>query len=209
MREEDLKESKGAEGVRYSFTLKGKAVEVKTLWQHHRNLYLPIQKHTNRVIVLDTFPAPPLIGDGVVTRLRGVEIGVRTADCAALVLLGEEWVGVAHVGWRGLASGIVEQLVNRITAHERRESLFGFVGPSAKACCYEVGKEFRRLFPNYLEEREGRLYMDLQEAVLRELKDLGVPNTGALERCTVCSVEFPSYRRDRSEERILTSVRIL
>jgi len=209
MRKESVGEGKRSEGVVCSFLVKGKLVEVKTLWHSHRNLYLPLQKHTNRVIVLSSFPAPQLIGDGVVTNLRGIEVGVRTADCAPLVLLGEEWAGVAHVGWRGLAAGIVERLVEKIAAREKREDLFGFVGPCAKACCYEVGEEFLRFFPEYVVEREGALYMDLQEAVLRELKDLGVPDSGVLAKCTICSGELPSYRRDRSEERMLTSVRIL
>jgi copper oxidase (laccase) domain-containing protein len=125
------------------------------------------------------------------------------------VILGKEWAGVAHVGWRGLASGMVERLVEKMTAYERPEDLFGFTGPAAKACCYEVGEEFRKLFPDYLEERKGHLYMDLQDAVLGELKKLGVPDTGSLERCTVCSPDLHSYRRDRSEERILTTVRVL
>jgi len=145
--------------------MKGKLIEIRTVWRNHRNLYLPLQKHTSRVIVLDTFPFPPLIGDAVITNLRGVEVGVRTADCAPVVLLGEEWAGVAHVGWRGLA--------------------------------------------DHLEEREGRLFMDLQKAVLKELGRVGVPDAGLLERCTVCDEDLPSHRRDGSQERMLTSVRIL
>lgn len=189
--------------------MKGKLIEIRTVWRNHRNLYLPLQKHTSRVIVLDTFPFPPLIGDAVITNLRGVEVGVRTADCAPVVLLGEEWAGVAHVGWRGLVSGILKNLVEKMSSREKGGRFFGFVGPCAKACCYEVGKEFREMFPDHLEEREGRLFMDLQKAVLKELGRVGVPDAGLLERCTVCDEDLPSHRRDGSQERMLTSVRIL
>jgi len=207
MRGEDLREGKKAEGVKYSFELRGKVVEVKTAWKEHRRLYLPIQKHTNRVLRLLKFPYPPLIGDAVVTNLEGVEVGVRTADCAPVVAIGYEWFGVAHVGWRGLAFGLLENFIKVLSNHEKVEDLFLFVGPCAKSCCYEVGSEFRDFFQEYLEERGGKLYMDLQEAVVGKLKSLGVKMIGTYEHCTICSEVFPSYRRDKSEDRFLTSIR--
>ncbi len=206
MRGEDLREGKKAEGLRYSFQLKGKLVEIKTEWREHRDLYLPVQKHTSRVIKLTTFPYPPLIGDAVVSNLKGVELGVKTADCAPVVAVGDEWFGVAHVGWRGLSSGILENFIEALSRAESLDNLFLFVGPCAKACCYEVGEEFEELFPEHLERREGRLYMDLQRAVLSRLKALGVKMIGVYEHCTVCSDVFPSYRRDGTERRFLTSI---
>ena len=207
MRGEDIREGEKAEGLRYSFELRGKVVEVKTRWKKHERLYLPVQKHTNRVLKLTSFPQPPLIGDAVVTNLRSVEVGVRTADCAPVVAVGHEWFGVAHVGWRGLASGILENFLEVLSSHEPVEDLFLFVGPCAKACCYEVGEEFKRIFPRYVEERGESLYMDLQNSVVAELKELGVKMIGTYEHCTVCSNTFPSYRRDGTDRRFLTSIR--
>ena len=207
MRGENLREGKKAEGLRYSFRLKGKLVEIKTDWKEHKNLYLPVQKHTSRVIRLTTFPYPPVIGDAVVSNLKGVEIGVRTADCAPVVALGEEWFGVAHVGWRGLLSGILGNFIEVLSKYEPVENLFIFIGPCAKACCYEVGEEFTDLFPGHIEEREGRLFMDLQRAVESDLNRLGVKTIGLYEHCTICSDIFPSYRRERTGKRFLTSIR--
>ncbi|MDQ7038119.1 MAG: polyphenol oxidase family protein [Aquificota bacterium] len=192
--------------MNYSFRIGGKTVKVRTSWESHPKLYLPIQKHTSRVIVLRTFPYPPVIGDGVLTDLEGVEIGVRTADCVPLVLIGEEWIGAVHIGWRGLASGIVERAVEVISGYEDLKKVFAFIGPAAKGCCYEVGEEFRDMFDDLI-ERDGRIYMDLQESVLRRLRKAGIGSVGVYERCTVCSPDLPSYRRDRTSVRILTSVR--
>ncbi len=209
MRGEDLGEGKKAQGLIHSFLLRGKLVKVETGWIKSPDLYLPIQKHTNRVIDLTSFPFPPLIGDGVVTKLRGVSVGVKTADCAPVVAIGSEWIGVAHVGWRGLRSGILDRFIEVLSLKEKLEDLFLFIGPCAKGCCYEVGREFEDMFPDYLEERDGKLFLDLEEAVLKELKKLGVRSMGTLGRCTICSEELPSHRRERSPDRILTSVRIL
>ena len=208
MRGEDQRESPQTQGIRYSSKVRGKVIEVKYPWQENENLYLPIQKHTNRVIVLNTFPSVPVIGDGVITSLKGVEIGVRTADCAPVVFVGNEWVGVIHAGWRGLASGILEKALERLSHYERIEELFVFIGPSAKSCCYEVGEELRNLFSPYVVERDGKLYMDLQSVAMMELRSMGVKNIGVLELCTVCSTHLPSYRRDKTSERLLTSVKI-
>ncbi len=208
MREENLREGKEVKGIDYSFSLKGRVIRVRTSWRQHSKLYLPIQKHTNRVIVLRSFPYPPVIGDAVLTDLRDVEIGVRTADCVPVVLIGDTWNGVIHVGWRGLASGILERAVQLFSAHEDLRRTFAFVGPSAKGCCYEVGEEFKEIFDDLI-ERDGRIYMDLQNSVVNRLKDLGVGSIGVYEKCTVCSPELPSYRRERTEDRILTSVRVL
>ncbi len=205
----NIRESEKAEGLIYSFNLDNKLIEIKTRWREHQRLYLLLQKHTNRVVELISFPYPPMIGDAVITNLKGVEIGVRTADCVPTVAVGKEWIGVAHVGWRGLSSGILERFLERLDKREGVERLFLFVGPSAKSCCYEVGKEFMKFFPNYVIEREGKLYMDLQESVVGELKRLGVNFIGIYEKCTVCSPELPSYRRERTEKRMLTSVKIL
>ena len=209
MRGENLREGKEAKELSYSFRLGNKLVKIERNWRTHPKLYIPIQKHTNRVILLSTFPAPPVIADAVITNLRGVTIGVKTADCVPVVLLGEEYVAVIHVGWKGLASGIIEKTVSRFAQLQDLKKTFAFLGPSAKACCYEVGEEFKNLFPGKLIEREGKLYMDLQNVVNEELKQLGIPSTGLYERCTICSNDLPSYRRDRTEERLLTSVTIL
>jgi len=209
MRGKDLGESQKAQGLSYSFRLGNKLVKIEKDWRMHPKLYLPIQKHTNRVILLSTFPSPPVIADAVITNLRGVTIGVKTADCVPVVLTGEEYVAVIHVGWKGLASGILEKTVTRFSQLDDLKKTFAFLGPSAKGCCYEVGPEFRNIFPGKLIEREGKLYMDLQGVVNEELRQLGIPSVGLYEKCTICNEDLPSYRRDKTEDRILTSVTIL
>ncbi len=209
MRGKDIGESKTNKELSYSFKMGNKLVKLEKEWVNHPKLYIPIQKHTNRVILLSTFPSPPVIADAVITNLKGISVGVKTADCAGVVLIGSDYVAVAHVGWRGLASGIIERLIKRFSDLEDIGSVFAFVGPSAKGCCYEVGEEFKNLFPGKVIERNGRLFMDLQKAVVDELRELGILNVGVYEKCTICTPELPSFRRDKTEERILTSVTIL
>ena len=46
--------------------------------------------------------------DAIVTGLKGLGVGVYTADCVPIILIDEErniW-GVVHAGWRGTLSRI-------------------------------------------------------------------------------------------------------
>ncbi len=208
MHRENLGEGKEAERLIYSLTIKGAQIEIKLAWKEHNRLYLPLQKHTNRVIELHRFPFPPLVGDAVITSLKGIEIGIRTADCVPLVLVGEENVGVVHAGWRGIYSGIVEKTIELLSKKEKVDELFAFIGPSAKGCCYEVGEEFKEMFPEEVTVRHGQLFMDTQQAVVKRLKSMGITKIKFLNRCTICDKSLPSYRRDRTQKRMLTSVRL-
>ncbi|GAB6066118.1 peptidoglycan editing factor PgeF [Aquifex pyrophilus] len=169
--------------------------------------YLPIQRHTDRVIKL-LKPQSPLVGDAVITNLRNYPIGVKTADCVPIALVGEKWVGVIHAGWRGLHKGIIEKAV-KLLKEEGEKELTAVVLPSAKSCCYEVGGEFENYGFKSLERREGKLYLDTQREAILRLKESGVSSLIVWEKCTICSPELPSYRRDKTMDRIITSVVLL
>ncbi|MGH8975367.1 MAG: polyphenol oxidase family protein, partial [Acidimicrobiia bacterium] len=42
-------------------------------------------------------------------------LAILTADCAPVALVGPGVVGAVHAGWRGLAAGVVEAAVERVT----------------------------------------------------------------------------------------------
>jgi YfiH family protein len=169
-------------------------------------VFIPLQRHTDRLILIrDKRELHKVeIADAVITNVRGIKIGVRTADCAGIALWGEEWIGVIHAGWRGLKKGIIPKCVEEMLRHEK--NLWAFVSPSAKACCYQVGREFSDMFSRNLHTRGEKLFMDIQEEALQQLKDAGVRIFRSLRECTVCNPRYPSFRRNRTPDRMLTSV---
>ena len=50
--------------------------------------------------------------DGIITKNKNVLLGILTADCAPVILLGKEYFGILHVGWRGLLNNIILNAVN-------------------------------------------------------------------------------------------------
>lgn len=158
----------------------------------------------------DEVPAPLGDADGLVTDLRGVALGIRTADCVPVLIYAPDVKAIAavHAGWRGavlaIAAKAVARLRERYGASPSR--ILAAVGPSIRRCCYEVGEEvagqFERRFGAGLVERTGQggPRLDIAEASRRALVEAGVPseNVDVLPHCTCCAPEhFFSHRRDR------------
>ena len=95
-------------------------------------------------------------GDALLTAEPGLLLCVRSADCLQVLLVDPRHRAVAavHAGWRGALARVVEKTVGeirRLFGSQPRE-LVAAVGPSIRACCYEVGEEvldaFCGSFPN-------------------------------------------------------------
>ena len=148
-----------------------------------------------------------LEGDGLVTDVPGVLLGVGTADCVPVLVVDVEKraVGAFHAGWRGTVAGIVGEGIEAMRREygSRPEDLRAAVGPSIGACCYAVGEEVRTQFRErfgYADElfREGAgLYVDLWEANRRQLLDAGVSaaRIEVVGECTACTREADGRRR--------------
>ena len=89
-------------------------------------------------------------GDALVTDEPGVVLSVRTADCMPILLADDQQHAVAaiHAGWRGTLSGVIVNTVLEMRRAFRSEPqhLVAVIGPSIRACCYEVGEEVAQAF---------------------------------------------------------------
>lgn len=94
-------------------------------------------------------PAPPE-GDALLTQEPGVLLSVRAADCMTVLLADPRRRAVAaiHAGWRGALAGAVEKTVGEMVRifGSRPADLLAAVGPSIRACCYQVGDEVVNAF---------------------------------------------------------------
>jgi YfiH family protein len=87
--------------------------------------------------------------DALVTRQRGIALGILTADCVP-VLFADSTAGVigaAHAGWKGAYTGVLEATVRAMVelgADPAR--IVAGVGPHIGADSYEVGPEFEARF---------------------------------------------------------------
>ncbi len=106
-----------------------------------------------------------LRGDGMMTNVPGVMLGVQAADCVPVLVADVRRRAVAafHAGWRGTLKRIVERGIGtlRLRYGSRPEDLVAVVGPAIGACCYAVGEAVRHEFESqfaYAEELFSEVY---------------------------------------------------
>lgn len=149
------------------------------------------QVHGTRVVDVDT-RARGMVGeaDGLFTQEPGCVLTMLTADCAPVVVAGAGGVAILHAGWRGLAAGVIEAGLGRIGTPAT-----AWIGPSIRACCYEVGPEVVTAFEARGLPIAAPNRVDPPEAAAALLANAGVDPIIA-SPCTSCDPAYFSYRRD-------------
>ena len=173
----------------------------------------PHQIHGADVRFVGSVPYKPPIADALITDSRRIWIGVLTADCLPVFLVGNGVVGIVHAGWRGTLKGVTfnaVSFINRFSAV--RKAIFG---PCICENCYEVGEDVRRKFPReyrfcFREIGGGKYLFDLKEANKLQLRAAGVSVIEDLGLCCFCNNdEFYSYRKEKTDKRTLSAIRLL
>jgi YfiH family protein len=146
--------------------------------------------------------------DAMVTRVRGLALGVLAADCAPVLFVDPvaRIVGAAHGGWRGALAGVAEATVAAMVAlGAERARIRAGIGPCIGPASYEVGPEFPR--PIVAEDaaaaayfapapRPGRSLFDLAGYLAHRLRRCGVAAIDRVAHDTVAEArDFFSYRR--------------
>ena len=123
----------------------------------------------------------PGIGDALATSDAGIVLLTTHADCMPVWLCAPAsgWIGIAHVGRRGLLRGILVNLVDTIPETER-DGITLAIGPGICREHYdvstEIAKEFRsdKLLSSIVIENENRFYLDLRRGVELQAQAAGV-----------------------------------
>ena len=159
--------------------------------------------------------APPPVADGAVTSRRGQPCVVLTADCLPVLLCDTAGtrVGIAHAGWRGLAGGVLESAVRKMSVDAGR--LLAWIGPGIGPAAYEVGDDVLERFavsdPEaagcFTANSNGRWQADLYGLARRRLRTSGVAAVHGGGWCTHTESErFFSHRREAPCGRMATAI---
>ncbi len=166
------------------------------------------QVHGSRIAEADKGGVYPET-DASVSSRRGVFQTLRTADCIPVFLYSpsRQRSGLVHAGWRGLSGNILEKALDRLVPEGKRDDLRAALGPSIRKCCYEVGAELCSVFPDDWEDREGRIFLSIQENAMERLLKSGLKREH-IEDSGICSCcggnEYFSYRRNATEQRMIS-----
>ncbi|MBI4051462.1 MAG: polyphenol oxidase family protein [Elusimicrobia bacterium] len=176
------------------------------------------QIHSAKVIRSSQLNGSSIEGDAWILNNRGrgsgdkdQVVGIWVADCLPVFFWNREGdiVGLAHMGWRGIAQGLAGVMVEEFGKEGvAAEDISAAVGPHILHCCFRVGPEVAQKFPvDSTVVREGETtYVNLSEEVRRQLEEHGVPeeNVTFSLKCTAClPEEFFSYRREKLDLRMM------
>ena len=142
--------------------------------------------------------------DASYTSKVGIVCGIMTADCLPVFVSKKNgtMVGLAHAGWRGLVSGVIENLIHSFNSDG--DNLIVHLGPAISKNYFEVGEDVMRLylskninFERSFTVKNNKNYLDLYDAAKVILEGLKINSISGGDRCTFHeSGNFFSYRRD-------------
>ena len=174
--------------------------DVQTIYQVHSADVIAIDKLTER----ESLPQ----ADAMVTRARGIAIGILTADCCPVLFADPQAkvVGAAHAGWKGAIGGVLEATVKAMEGlGATREHIVAAYGPTIAQPSYEVGQEFLDVFVKdelgnsrffARGAAAGKFQFDLPVFVHQALQLSGLTRIEACAPCTYRNESlFFSYRR--------------
>lgn len=169
----------------------------------------------------------PTDADASHTLLPGHVCAVMTADCLPVLFCDRNGtqVAAAHAGWRGLAAGILSNVVATFGA--KPSDILCYLGPAIGPRSFQVGSDVRQAF---IVEQQSRAYAervehsfkidtttpdgieqkylaDLYRLARSELEGLGITDIYGGNRCTFNEAsDFYSYRRDHITGRMATGI---
>jgi YfiH family protein len=156
------------------------------------------QVHGSAVVDVEV-PGTHGQADALFTTVADLPLAVFTADCAGVVMIADDAIGVAHVGWRGAAAGVVTALRARFEATGRSVRR-AVIGPHIRSCCFEVGPEVAERFPEHVAETTwGTTSVDLAGVMRAQLAGIEVQDFTA---CTHHEDSWFSHRRDADPRRL-------
>lgn len=140
--------------------------------------------------------------DAFITKNPDLTLGIRTADCAAICFGDGEKIGIAHVGWRGLCAGMIEKMFTYFTKDKTEIYIAPFLHQFQiqKDFCYDqIAQKFGE---EYFTNKDGSIIFNFKGAAASLLP----PQTIFDKRDTETDLSLPSFRRDKTTERLVTAV---
>ncbi len=173
------------------------------------NLKLMYQTHSNKVSIITrkNLRKKRFSSDAIITKLKGIGIGVVTADCVPILIYEKKKkiIGCIHAGWRGAFSGIIENTIKKIKRINSNNKIIASIGPCIGKKNYEVDLKFYRKFIN--QSKKNKIYFssssknkklfDLRRYVFDKLKKLNIEIDNLKYDTFQDKNNFFSYRRSK------------
>ena len=136
---------------------------------------------------------------------KNIVCGILTADCLPILFCNQQGnkVAATHAGWRGLATGIIENTIQQLKCAP--DELLVWLGPAVGNKKYEIRQDVYDVFIKqnieykkaFHQINESQWLADMYLLARMRLKTLGVEAVFGGEHCTFSDEKnFYSFRRD-------------
>lgn len=179
----------------------GEAVKPAYINQVHGHDVIELNSDDYQKLCLQAGDANlPSDADALYTRDQNLALVVQVADCLPILLSdknGQE-VAAVHAGWRGLASGVISQALEKFES----KSLTAWLGPAIGPCHYQVDSGVYDRFESASAFKScgdgAHWMMSLETLATEQLIEGGLDEVDivATNTCTYCHERYFSYRRE-------------
>ena len=159
-----------------------------------KKLILLHQLHSNKIFFVNKISKKKLFGDGLITNVRNLAIGILTADCAPILFFESKKniIGIAHAGWRGAYKKIGLKMINYFKKKGGKlNDIFAVIGPCISQNNYEIKNDFKSKFlkqtpknKKHFKIIKSKMYFDLKGYIFEQLKNAGLKNIEIIKKDT-------------------------
>ena len=159
-----------------------------------KKIILLHQLHSSKIFFINKISKKKLLGDGLITNVKNVAIGILTADCAPILFYDpkKNIIGAVHAGWKGAYKKIVKKMINNFKKRgSNLNDILAVIGPCISQKSYEVQNDFKINFLNQSPQNmkhfkvfKNKIYFDLKGYIFNQLKKAGINNIETIKKDT-------------------------
>lgn len=172
----------------------------------NKNVVSMNQIHSSKVLLISKYSSFVKNIDGIFTIDKNICLTVKTADCLPIFFYNKSpfIIGVIHAGWKGLKDKILFNTYDILKQEVKNlKSIEVLIGPSISQKNYEVQKDFISYFGDeFINESNGKYFMSLQDIAISQLNKIGIMKINNVNQCTFDNIDFHSFRRNKTKERL-------
>ena len=171
-----------------------------------KNLVTMNQTHSSKVAIINRKNYQKNINsDAMITKIKGITLGVLTADCVPILVYDAQnkIVGCIHAGWKGAYSNIIKKTILKMRKLSSKTEIYAAIGPCIGLKNYEVDLKFFKKFLSkskknkkyFFKKNDQKMIFDLREFVADKLLELDVKIDHIKHDTFKEKDNFFSYRR--------------
>lgn len=175
------------------------------------DLYTVNQVHQDKIVNMTSHDMSPVEADGIFTDNNKIALGIFTADCYPVIIVGKKHIAALHCGWKSTVLGIIDKACEMFES-AADTPFYAYIGAGISAKNFEVKQDFIDSVnkfmkaDDYLEIHASKLTFNLLALVKNKLSSAGIKTIESANICTFDDERFYSYRKTKTISRMITAV---